>query len=88
MKAEMKRIASNYSHKKGKNTRSFIVYSVWDNRTDDIVIIDGEARDCAKAMNLSLSSFYSAVTLVRNGKLKRWTIQSRYLDGRRIRNKQ
>ena len=75
------RIAPNVSHTKGKNTRSFIVYSVWDNRTDELVILDGEADDCAKAMNLSASSFYSTVTKVKKGIVKRWTIKSRYLDG-------
>jgi len=75
------RIAPNVLHTKGKNTRSFIVYSVWDNRTDELVILDGEAKDCAKAMNLSISSFYSIVTKVKKGIVKKWTIKSRYLDG-------
>ncbi len=75
------RTAPNVLHKKGENTRSYIVYSVWDNRTDTLVILDGEAKECAKAMNLSMSSFYSAVTKARNGSVKRWTIESRYLNG-------
>lgn len=79
------RTAPNIMHTKGENTRSLIVYSVWDNRTDMPVIIDGEARACAKAMNLSMSSFYSTVTKARNGIVKRWTIKSRYLDGGRRR---
>ena len=79
------RIAPNIMHTKGKNTRSFIVYSIWDNRSDRTVIIDGEARECAKAMNLSMSSFYCCVTKVRNGIVKKWTIKSRYLDGGRRR---
>ena len=74
--------APNLSHKRGKNTNSYIVYSVWDNRTDRLVILDGEARECAKAMHLSFPSFYSAVTKARNGTVKRWTIESRYLDGK------
>lgn len=81
------RIAPNTLHTKGDNTRSFIVYSVWDNRTDTLIIIDGEARECARAMNLSMKSFYSAVTKARQGITKRWTIESRYLDGGRRRTK-
>ena len=70
-------------HNKGENTRSFIVYSVWNNRTDEPIIIDGEAKECAKAMNLTLASFYSAITNARSGKVKKWTIESRYLDGKK-----
>lgn len=71
----------NLLHHKGENTRSFLVYSVWDNRTDELVIVDGEAAACAKAMKLSLASFYSTVSRVASGKLKRWTIRKRFLDG-------
>jgi hypothetical protein len=47
--------------------KSVIVYSVWDNRTDDIIIIDGTAKECAKAMGLTISSFYSTVTRALKG---------------------
>ena len=70
-------------HTKGENTRSFIVYSVWNSETDELIIIDGEARKCAKAMGLAFSSFYSAVSKARNGKVKKWIIKERYLDGRK-----
>jgi hypothetical protein len=75
------RIPPTILHTKGENTRSFIVYSVWDNKTDKAVIIDGEARKCAEAMGISFSSFYSIVSRLRKGQGKRWTISSRYLDG-------
>lgn len=74
-------ISPNIMHTKGENTRSFIVYSVWDNRTDRLVILDGEARDCANAMGLKMSSFYSTVTKVKKGIVSRWKIEPRYLDG-------
>jgi hypothetical protein len=70
-------------HTKGENTRSYIVYSVWNNETDELIIVDGEARECAKAMGLAFSSFYSAVSKARSGKVKKWTIKERYLDGRK-----
>lgn len=78
-----KRIPPTALHCKGENTRSFIVYTIWDNRADEVVIVDGEARDCAKAMGLTLSSFYSTISKVKNGIVKRWTIKSRYLDSRK-----
>ena len=80
-------ISPMLSHKKGENTRSFVVYSVWNNKTDELVIIDGEARDCAKAMNLKLGSFYRAITSARNGTIKKWTIKERYLDGTKRKTK-
>jgi hypothetical protein len=39
------------------------------------VIIDGTAKECAKAMKMTLSSFYSAVTHSRTAKIKKWYIE-------------
>lgn len=75
-----KRICRTKNHTIGKNTRSFCVYTVWDNKTDELVILDGEAKECAKAMGIKFSSFYCLVSLTRSGKRKRWSIESRYLD--------
>ena len=72
--------AKNLGHRKGENTRSFCVYTVYDNRTDFPVIVDGEARDCAKAMGLCLAGFYCAVTRASKGQIKKWTILKRYID--------
>lgn len=77
---EVKLWPPTYKHKKGKKTRAFIKYSVWDNKTDMPVIIDGEARECARAMDLTISSFYCTVTNVRKGIIKRWTIESHFCD--------
>lgn len=52
------------------------LYTVYDNKTDMPVIIDGTAKKCAKAMGMALSSFYSAVTHSKTGKIKRWYIES------------
>lgn len=71
-----------FAHKSGKGTRSFCVYTVYDNRTDFPVIVDGNAHECAKAMGLTLGSFYSTVVRAKNGSVKRWAIEKRYLDGR------
>lgn len=79
----MKLCNANLGHTAGRGTRSFIVYTVYNNKTDRPVIIDGEARDCAKAMGISLSTFYSTVTRTRSGLLQKWNIKSRYLDGKK-----
>lgn len=71
-----------FAHNCGEKTRSFCVYTVYDNRTDFPVIVDGTARECAKAMGLAPASFYSAVVRAKSGAVKRWHIEKRYLDGR------
>lgn len=40
------------------------------------VIIDGTAEQTAKAMGISFSTFYSAVTLARKGKIRKWHIEA------------
>ena len=59
-----------------KVDRGFLRYTVYDNRTDELVILDGTAEQCARAMGLTAGSFYSAVTRARNGKVKRWHIET------------
>lgn len=72
-----------FAHNRGENTRSFCVYTVYDNRTDFPIIVDGEARECAKVMGISIASFYPAVVRAKSGAIKRWHIEKRYLDGRK-----
>lgn len=74
---------SNLGHTKGRYTRSFIVYTVFNNKTDTHVIVDGEARECAKAMGVSLATFYCIVTRSRNKQISKWHVTSRYLDGKK-----
>ena len=69
-------------HTHGEDTRSFAVYTVYNNKTDFPVIVDGEAREAAKAMGISFNSFYSTVSKARSGKVGKWTIIERYLDGK------
>lgn len=59
---------------------SWTRYTVYDNRTDELVILDGTARECARAMKLTLGSFQSAVTHARTGKVKRWHIERCFSD--------
>ena len=67
-------------HKRGKRTASYVLYSVWDNRTDEVVIIDGTAKQCAEMMGRSLNCFYSTVRRSKSGEIKRWTILTRLLN--------
>lgn len=59
---------------------SYLNYTVYDNRTDFPIIVGGSARACAKAMGITLESFYNAVDRSRKGKNKRWTILSEWED--------
>ncbi len=67
-------------HHSGKHTRSYCVYTVYNNRTDFPVIVDGEARECAKAMGILESNFYYTLNRVNAGKNKKWTILKTYID--------
>lgn len=60
--------------------KKFMSYSVWDNRTDEIIIIDGTSKECAEAMGMKLESFYSAVVRAKNGSIKRYAIETRRLE--------
>lgn len=53
-----------------------LLYTVYDNRTDFPIIVAGTAREAAKAMGIKISSFHSTVTRVRQGKIKRWWIET------------
>lgn len=50
------------------------LYTVYNNKTDTPVIIDGTAEECAKAMGMTLATFYPTVTRVKSGKIKKWHI--------------
>lgn len=52
------------------------LYTVYNNKTDMPVIIDGTAEECAKAMGIKVSSFYPAVTRTKKGQQKKWYIDS------------
>ncbi len=70
----------NRGHRTVSGSRCFSRYSVYDNRTDDPIIIDGTADQCAKALKRSVNSFYCMVGRVRKGKNKRYTVLQRMAD--------
>ena len=50
-------------------------YIVYDNRTYLPVIVDETARNCARAMDVTVESFRSIASRQRHGKgCKKWTI--------------
>lgn len=59
---------------------NYLNYTVYDNKTDFPIIVGGTARECAKAMGITLESFYCAVDRCRKGKNRRWTILSEWED--------
>lgn len=73
---------TNIGHTAQGEHGNYCTYTVYDNRTDFPVIVGGTAEQCARAMNLTLGSFYCAVTRARNKKIKRWTIMKEYEDGK------
>ena len=70
----------NRGHRIMPGSRHFCRYSVYDNRTDFPLIIDGTADECAAALNRSRGSFYCLVDRVRQGKNKRYSILQRMVD--------
>lgn len=49
-------------------------YTVYNNKTDFPVIVDGTSAECAKAMGIKFNSFHSTVTRARKGEIKKWTV--------------
>ena len=58
-------------------------FSVWNNFTDEVVIIDGNYIECANAMGVSVKSFYTLVSKASRGKMKKWTIEKKVLRERK-----
>jgi hypothetical protein len=64
------------SHRRPKK-----VYSVWNNKTDELVILDGTAEECIKAIGwASRASFYSHISRAKSGEIRKWHIESRVLS--------
>jgi hypothetical protein len=67
-------------HRKGENSRKYCVYTVYNNKTDELICLDAEASEAAKAMGISLSSFHSTYSRINNGTHKKWTILKDFYD--------
>ena len=57
----------------GSNVRR---YTVYNNKTDAPVIVDGTAKECEKAMGICENSFYCVLSRVRKGINRKWSIFS------------
>lgn len=66
-------MGTNAGRRMERRTRAFLRYTVYDNRTGFPVIVSGTASECAKAMGVSISSFYNCVDRSRKGTNKRWS---------------
>ena len=55
--------------------RRQVLYTVWNNYTDEVVIVDGNVVECAKAMGISEKSFHSIMTRTKQGKTRKWTFE-------------
>ena len=67
-------------HRKGKCLRKYCVYTVYRNKTDELICLDAEAGEAAKAMGISLASFHSAFSRMNDGARKKWTILKDFCD--------
>lgn len=56
---------------KGTNN---VVYTVYDNKTDDIVCFELQADEAAKTIGMTINSFRSTCVRTEKGINKRWTI--------------
>ena len=78
---QMKRLGKIKKRDKSASTfRNHHLYSVRNNKTDDVVIIDGNWKECCKAMGISEKSFYTLVSKAKSGKSKKWTIVVRKIE--------
>ena len=59
-------------------------YDVYDNRTDFPIIIDGTAKECARALGITKRSFYNIVVKSKKDKSVFWhiTIERRNRNGK------
>ncbi|MBR1810776.1 MAG: hypothetical protein IJ766_03875 [Clostridia bacterium] len=60
-----------------KGMRAMILYTVYDNKTDLPVIVDGTASEAANVMGITVNGLYTAVCRQNNHELRRWTILKR-----------
>ena len=59
-----------------KNRENKYVYSIWDNITDNLIILDGSAGKCAEALGLKTAkNFYDMYGRFKRGKLKKYHIE-------------
>lgn len=68
--------------KGGKNKHSHFLYTVYDNRTDELIILDGTPEECARALGTTLNGWWTTLSRVRSGIRKKWHIEQRRNNGK------
>lgn len=61
-----------------RDSRTFnkrVLFTVWNNKTDELIILDGTTSECAKAMGIAEKTFASIVCRSKQGKLKKWSFE-------------
>lgn len=59
---------------KGSLNQTHKRYTVYNNYTDELVILDGDAYECAAALGITVKGFRELVCNVRRGVLRKWVI--------------
>ena len=62
---------------KGSRSSTHYCYTVYDRRTDFPLIIGGTAEECAAAMGITMGSFHTIYTKLKNGNkraTRKWEI--------------
>ena len=69
------------NHSKKNKFNCYCLYTVYDEKHDGLpIIIDGTAEECARLMGLTKRSFFIYVWRMKKGLLKKWFIESSYVD--------
>ena len=56
------------------------LYTVYDNKTDLPIIVDGTAKECAAAMGVKLATFRTTLHFIKRGRRCRWYIELTRVD--------
>lgn len=63
------------------HTRYFCLYTVYDEKNGGLpIIVDGTAEECASLMGITKRSFFIYMWRMKKGLIKKWFIESRYVD--------
>ena len=76
-----KRNTVTKNHKMSKSLKCFCLYTVYDEKNNGLpLIVDGTAEECASLMGITRRSFYIYMWRMKKGLVKKWFIESRYVD--------
>ncbi len=76
----MRKHDSFSGHKKSKDGRNFKRYCVWNKKTGALVAAAATAKECSKAMGVSVQYFHSIPYFQSLGRCRKWDIESYFED--------